>query len=806
MSQLETNFVPLDLTAVDEIVQRLGRSASALVPILQAIQEHYHYLPEPALRRLAQITDITPSAITGVSTFYRQFRHRPSGRHIVKVCHGTACHVKGSDQVQEALERYLKLTPGEDTDAAGEFTLERVGCVGCCTLAPVVQVGTVTLGHVTPDLAGALLREASDAGVGETAEEEPEEEGVSPLPAAELRIGTGSCCVAGGSDKVRQALERAVRHIRARAVVRPVGCVGMCHQTPMVEVVRKGRPSIFYTRVSADSAEDIVRRHFAAAGLVSRLRVRLEEVVDRYLLGAEAKARPQLPETAAAMCSFLEPQFHIATEDGGQVDPLDLDVQMGRGALLAMQQIIASGMPPESIIDEIIASGLRGRGGAGFPTGRKWQAVRDAPGEVKYIICNGDEGDPGAFMDRMILESFPFRVLEGMIIAAFATGATQGRLYIRHEYPLAIKRVRAAIAKLQEQGFLGEDILETGQRFHVEVAEGAGAFVCGEETALIASLEGQRGSPRLKPPFPAREGLWRHPTLINNVETFAQVPWIIREGAGRFSAMGTTTSRGTKVFALTGKVRRGGLVEVPMGITLREIVERIGGGVAEGRRFKAVQVGGPSGGCIPAVLADTPVDFESLASAGAIMGSGGMVVLDDRDCMVDIARYFLQFTQAESCGKCSFCRIGTKVMLEILTDLCAGRATAADVVKLEQLAQRVRSGSLCGLGQTAPNPVLTTLRYFRDEYEAHLRGECPAGRCRALVRYVIDSRCIGCSLCARSCPAGAIPFTPYAMHVIDSALCTRCDVCRTACPQSAIEIVAGGAPEAMRPAVAGSEV
>ncbi len=404
------------------------------------------------------------------------------------------------------------------------------------------------------------------------------------------------------------------------------------------------------------------------------------------------------------------------------------------------------------------------------------------------MICNGDEGDPGAFMDRLVLESDPHRVVEGLAIAAYAIGAVEGFFYIRAEYPLAVRRIRAAIRDAEARGFLGASVCGSAHSLHLEVREGAGAFVCGEETALILSLEGQRGMPRLRPPFPAERGFRGQPTLINNVETLAAIPWIVRHGAEAFAALGTATSTGTKVFALAGKIERGGLIEVPMGITIREIVEDIGGGIKQGRRFKAVQIGGPSGGCIPERLADTPIDYDALARTGAIMGSGGLVVLDERDCMVDMARFFLRFTQAESCGKCTFCRIGTKRMLEILDRLCEGLGRPDDISKLETLADYVSRGSLCGLGQTAPNPVSTTLRYFRDEYEAHLHGRCPAGRCTSLIEYRITDKCIGCTLCAQACPVDAIAYRPYERHEIDSLKCTRCDMCFQACKDDAIEI------------------
>jgi NADH-quinone oxidoreductase subunit F len=403
------------------------------------------------------------------------------------------------------------------------------------------------------------------------------------------------------------------------------------------------------------------------------------------------------------------------------------------------------------------------------------------------VICNADEGDPGAFMDRAVLEADPFRVIEGLAIAAYAVGAEAGFIYVRHEYPLAVRHVRSALQIAESAGLLGENILGSGFRLHLQVREGAGAFVCGEETALIQSIEGERGMPRLRPPYPAQSGLWGKPTLINNVETLACIPWILRRGPAAFAAHGTGKSRGTKVFALAGKVRHGGLIEVPMGITIREIVEDIGGGVPDGRSFKAVLIGGPSGGCIPSGLAGTRVDYEELASSGAIMGSGGLVVLDDRDCMVEIARYFLRFTQDESCGKCTFCRIGTRRMLEILERICAGKGRMADLQALEDLGDRVRKGSLCGLGQTAPNPALTTLRYFREEYQAHVRERrCPAAQCKALIHYRVLSNCTGCTLCAQACPAGAIEARPYLMHEVVDDRCTRCGMCTAACPENAI--------------------
>lgn len=567
--------------------------------------------------------------------------------------------------------------------------------------------------------------------------------------AVEFRIGLGSCGVASGAEPVRDALERAVRKLGAPAIVKRVGCNGMCYREPLVEVLAAdGR--FTYANVTVQTAKQIVHTH------------------------ARRRRHPQAQEASAK-------QRRVVLENCGEIDPLNIDDYRARDGYRALATCLGD-LTPDEVIAAISDAGLRGRGGAGFPTARKWAAGRQQPDPVKYVICNADEGDPGAFMDRLVLESDPHRVLEGLAIAAYAVGAAEGYLYIRAEYPLAVDHARAAIRQAEERGLL--------DGLRLEVREGAGAFVCGEETALIQSLEGKRGMPRLRPPYPVERGFRGRPTIINNVETLACVPWIIRHGADAFAALGTPGSRGTKVFSLAGKINRGGLIEVPMGITIREVVEDIGGGIRNGRPFKAVQLGGPSGGCLPASLSDTPIDYEALAATGAIMGSGGLVVLDDRDCMVDIARFFLKFTQAESCGKCTFCRIGTKRMLEILERLCAGQGRPDDIEKLETLADYVGRASLCGLGQTAPNPVLTTLRYFRDEYEAHLHHRrCPAGRCPALIRYRVTDNCIGCTLCAQACPVGAIAYRPYEKHAVDDTLCTRCDMCRQACQDDAIEVL-----------------
>ncbi len=775
-----------DLTFVDETVARLGRRPEAVVAILQAIQGHYRYLPPAALRRIVEQTEITAATIAGVSTFYNQFRHEPVGRHTIRVCHGTACHVKGAQVVHEAFQRRLGIAAGSDTDAAGLFTVEKVVCLGCCTLAPVVQIESVTYGGMTSHRVAAVLndflaRQAERPSAAGRAAASPGE------PLGEIRIGLGSCCVAQGSGQVHEAIQRAIAQSGAPAVLKTVGCVGMCHQMPLVELVPAAGPARRFSKVQAQSVAAIVHSQFKPKGVVRRVGYAMARWLDRFESdeAGDAIQRHALDERDAQVCAFLGRQFRVATEACGQLTPTDLEQYLRHQGFEALRHCLER-MSPAEMVEQITAAGLRGRGGAGFPTGMKWAAVRNAPGEKKYVLCNGDEGDPGAFMDRMLLESFPYRIIEGMAIAARAVGADEGIFYIRAEYPLAVKRINEALDQCRRRGLLGEKILGSDFCLNIEVRQGAGAFVCGEETALLAALEGCRGTPRLRPPYPAECGLWGKPTAVNNVETYALVPWIFRHGAGAFGALGTAGSKGTKVFALAGKVRRGGLIEVPMGVTIRQIVEEIGGGTLGEKQWKAVQIGGPSGGCLPAELADTPVDYEALAQLGAIMGSGGLVVLDEDDCMVDIARFFLAFTQQQSCGKCTFCRVGTRRMLDILDRIVNGDGKAGDLEQLETLGRTVAAGSICGLGRTAPNPVLSTLRHFRGEYEAHLAGRCPAGKCKALVAYRIDDRCIGCTLCGQQCPADAIAMTPYVRHVIDLDKCIRCDTCRQICPVDAV--------------------
>ncbi|MFC1652968.1 NADH-ubiquinone oxidoreductase-F iron-sulfur binding region domain-containing protein, partial [Planctomycetota bacterium] len=547
--------------------------------------------------------------------------------------------------------------------------------------------------------------------------------------------------------------------------------------------------SHLYAQVKPEDAKAILLKHFKAPGLSGKVGQLLSRGLDHVLEAGQTESVRcyAIDVREKQVANFLGRQENIASEHCGNISPTDIDEYLGYGGFVGLRKAVTE-LTPEQIVTEMEVSGLRGRGGAGFPTHRKWRVVQEQAEQERFVVCNGDEGDPGAFMDRMLMESYPLRVLEGMAIAACAIGAKKGFIYIRAEYPLAILRMTEAMEACRERGFLGDRICESDWSLDLQIVAGAGAFVCGEETALLASIMGQRGMPRLRPPYPAESGLWGKPTLINNVESYALVSWILRKGGAAFAEMGTEQSKGTKVFALAGKIANGGLIEVPMGITLRQVVEDIGGGIGKGLRFKAVQVGGPSGGCVPAHLSDIPVDYESLTGAGAIMGSGGLVVLDETDCMVDMARYFLEFTQDQSCGKCTFCRVGTRRMLEILERLCNGQGKAADLDTLETLAHQIINGSLCALGGTAPNPVLSTLTYFRDEYKAHVEGCCPAGKCKALIQYRVTDTCIGCTLCAQRCPTDAIALRPYEQHEIDDEKCVRCGTCKNVCPEDSIII------------------
>ena len=581
--------------------------------------------------------------------------------------------------------------------------------------------------------------------------------------------GTG--CTSNGSAKIREELARQLKanHMEDDVQIVETGCFGLCAVGPVVIVYPE---AAFYSGVHADDVTDIVNEHLIKGRLVTRL------------LHTERAGEP--PVKSLTDTEFYRRQTRVALRNCGVIDPENIDEYIARDGYAALIKCLTE-YEPQQIIDMIKASGLRGRGGAGFPTGTKWQFVKNAVGDVKYVCCNADEGDPGAFMDRSVLEGDPHSVIEAMTIAAYAVGGTQGYIYVRAEYPIAVDRCRIAISQAREYGLLGKNILGTDFSFDIELRLGAGAFVCGEETALMVSVEGNRGEPRPRPPFPANKGLFGKPTLLNNVETYANITQIIRNGPDWFASMGTEKSKGTKVFALGGKIVNTGLVEVPMGTTLREIVYDIGGGIPKGKQFKAAQTGGPSGGCIPPQHLDVPIDYDKLIEIGSMMGSGGLIVMDEDTCMVDIAKFFLEFTVDESCGKCTPCRIGTKRLLEMLTKVTDGTATMEDLDKMEELCYYIKENSLCGLGQTAPNPVLSTLRYFRDEYETHIKEKrCPAKVCKKLVSFHITDACKGCTLCKRNCPVGAIEGEVRQKHVIDQSKCIKCGACMDGCRFKAI--------------------
>jgi len=577
-----------------------------------------------------------------------------------------------------------------------------------------------------------------------------------------VRVGLSTCGIAAGGNKTYEKFGEMIFERGLSVHLEKTGCIGLCYHEPMVDILTDDGSIYTYGAVTEDKVASLIDDHILGGRVISDLLINEDK--------SKVTAR----------------QVRISLRNCGLIDPDSIEDYINADGYKALQKIL-NDMTPDKVIDEITASGLRGRGGAGFPTGFKWRATRQSPGSIKYVVCNADEGDPGAFMDRSIVEGDPHSVVEGMLIAGYAIGAQEGHIYIRAEYPLAILRMQKALDDAKKHKFLGENILDSGFCFNLKIKKGAGAFVCGEETALIASLEGKRGMPLLKPPFPAQKGLWQKPTSINNVETFSIVPWIIREGAKKFASFGTAKSTGTKVFALAGKVNKGGLVEVPMGMSLRDIIFDIGGGIQGGKKFKGVQLGGPSGGCLPENLLDTPVDYDSLVQKGAMMGSGGMIVMDETTCMVDMARFFLNFTKDESCGKCIHCRLGTKRMLETLVLITEGKATAEDLALLEEIASNVKEGSLCGLGQTAPNPVLTTLRYFRHEYEEHIFDKkCRAKVCKSLLIFTINEKCIGCGACIKRCPVNAITGERRKLHVIDLEKCVKCGNCIEACKFDAI--------------------
>ncbi|MBI4301583.1 MAG: NADH-quinone oxidoreductase subunit NuoF [Chloroflexi bacterium] len=590
---------------------------------------------------------------------------------------------------------------------------------------------------------------------------------------ARILVGTATCGRSSGALEVIDTIKATLARLGINALVTEVGCIGLCYLEPLVDIIKPGRPRISYARITTSNVAQLIEDYLVNDNPRPDLAL--------GTMDGEVEGISKFWELPV-----LKRQVRIALRNCGHIDPDDIDQYIARGGYGGFVKALS--MTPEAVIEEVQKSGLRGRGGAGFPTGTKWQFCRNSPGTLKYIICNADEGDPGAFMDRSVLEGDPHAVLEGMLIGAYAMGASEAIIYCRAEYPLALKRLYHAIEQMEDYGLLGDNILGTDMKLHIKIKEGAGAFVCGEETALMAGVEGKRGMPRPRPPFPAQSGLWAKPTNINNVETWANVSIILAQGGDWYASYGTEKSKGTKVFALAGKINNTGLIEVPMGISLREIIYDVGGGILGDKAFKAVQTGGPSGGCIPASALDSPVDYESLAALGSIMGSGAMIVMDEDTCPVDICRYFLNFTQKESCGKCTPCRVGTRQMLGMVERIATGHGKPEDLDKLLELANTVNLGSLCGLGQTAPNPVRTTIRYFQEEYKAHIMEKrCPSLLCKELIRYYIQpDKCAACMICLRQCPVEAISGGKNLVHTIDQEKCSKCGTCLDVCPYGAV--------------------
>ncbi len=787
-----------NLKVYDQIIERHNSEPSSLIMILQDIQADCGYLPEEAIERVSEKLGLSRAQIFSVATFYKSFSLYPRGKHKVDICEGTACHIRGASVLMSQVSEELGIKAGETT-VDGELTLNSVHCVGACAMAPVVVIDGEYHGNVTASqLAKEIKRCCSvDSVVAAQEAEKGVEEKTVPIaritsakhfynlqeeimvshapdePRILVCAGTG--CLAKGSLKVAQALEfeleKAGREIPVKLALKKVGCQGFCEKGPLVIIWPQ---KVFYNNVKQEDASEIITETILENKVVERLLYHDPDSgnwVDQY---------EEIP--------FFAGQQRIALRNVGTLDPLDISEYIAHGGFKALVKALST-MSPEEVIAEVERSGLRGRGGGGFPTGRKWRTSAAVPSDMRYVICNGDEGDPGAFMDRSIMEGDPYSVIEGMIICAYAVGASRGYIYVREEYPRALKHLQTAIDQCNRAGLLGDRICGTNFNFQITINRGTGAFICGESTALMQSIEGNVGEPRAKYIRSAERGLYDKPTVLNNVETFTNIPVIVDLGAEWFAQTGTTGSPGTKVFSVVGKVKNTGLVEVPMGITMRQIIYNICGGILHNKSFKAVQTGGPSGGCLPADMLDLPVDFDTLTREGSMMGSGGMIVMDEETCMVDVARYFTDFLNQESCGKCAACRLGLANLHEILDRICQGRGESYDLQNIEKLLDLLEQGSLCGLGKSAANPVRSTLKHFYDEYLAHIEEKkCPAGVCRALISFRITDNCTGCRRCARVCPQKAISGNKKEMHIIDQELCNRCGLCKVTCNFEAITV------------------
>jgi NADH-quinone oxidoreductase subunit F len=769
-----------EIRFTDKMLEGLPTEASSLITALQEVNSEFGYLPKDSILRVCETLGVPPARAYHVATFYSAFSLTPKGEHTIKVCTGTACHVRGAPRVTDELSRLLGVQPGETT-ADGKVSLETVGCLGACALGPVVVVNGRYY-QASPEQIEPLLKSLDEAPVVDNTEAVAEGTGddgpVDVTRLMETDVGVVVCggtgCQAYGCTTVATALEaELVRHkIRDKVDYVQSGCHGFCDCGPIVVV----RPeNIFYQNVKPEDVARIVRETVIGGRVLEDL------LYKNPADGTAIEREDDIP--------FYSGQQRVVLGDNGRISPREIDHYLERcSGYAALAKALK--MEPDTIVDTITKSGLRGRGGGGFSTGRKWATCRKAKGEPHYVICNADEGDPGAYMDRSLLEGNPHRVIEGMLIGALAIGSHEGYVYVRDEYPQAVSNIIHAIGQAQERGYLGVNILGSGFDFDIKVVRGGGAFVCGESTALMASIEGRVGEPRAKYIHTVDSGLWEKPSNLNNVETWANVPLIIELGADWFASIGTSGSSGTKVFSLVGKVVNTGLVEVPMGITLQRLIYDIGGGIPEGKAFKAVQTGGPSGGCLPASMLDMKIEFDALTAAGSMMGSGGMIVMDETSCMVDVARYFLEFLQDESCGKCVPCREGITRMRDILDDICAGRGQPGDIDRLRALGTVTAEASVCALGGSSANPVLSTLKYFEEEYLAHIEhGKCPAKVCKALLTYrVLEDTCVGCTLCAKKCPENCISGERKSPHSIDQEKCIKCGACLTACKFDAVEV------------------
>ncbi len=801
---MEIQSCPGDLVELEAIIMKWRNDPEYVIEMMQDIQDRFRYISKAALDMICEKTGTPKAHLYHIATFYKSFSLEPRGETLIQVCVGTACHVRGAHNVLSAFERALGIKDGGTTPDK-KFSLEGVRCLGACSIAPVIKIGDEVIGNVRAMDVEKILKKYEakraegpaatamapiDCGNGLSRLETGDLEAVAEQQRKQLAgykgllmVCTGTGCVSAGGMTLRDRLNEELqkRRLDQDYLVIGTGCNGFCAVGPILVIQPQG---LFYQKVSEEDIGEIIDRGLIRGEIIEHLLYR----------------DPLTEEISSTMeeIGFFTGQQLIALRNKGLIDPENIDHYIARDGYRALEKALE--MEPERIIDEVIASGIRGRGGGGFPAGVKWRSclrAMEERSEISYIVCNADEGDPGAFMDRSIIETDPHTVIEGMLIGARALGAREGFIYIRKEYPLALERLQKALEQARQRGLLGEGILGLDFSFDINIHRGAGAFVCGESTALMASMSGKAGEPRAKYIHNVEYGYRDKPTVLNNVETWANIPVIIDRGAQWFASIGTGDVRenpwggssGTKVFSLVGNINNTGLVEVPMGITLREIVFEVGGGIPDGREFKAIQTGGPSGGCIPASMLGMPVDFDSLTEAGSMMGSGGMIVMDDHTCMVDVARYFINFLIDESCGKCTACREGLFALREILTRITHGEGTEEDLERLKDLSATIKETSLCQLGGTAPNPVLSTLDYFYDEYLAHIRDKaCPAGVCSALITYAINENCTGCVICAKNCPTKAISGEPKALHSIDQELCIKCGVCLESCKYDAVEV------------------